>query len=219
MRTITDRRSNPFGMRPPCRQPCSTDVPAVFGYGDANADFHLVGDHPGVHGGVETGVPFTGAEASERLLAVLESVGLIDLDADDLPRPRNLFMSYLHLCCPTGDRDPTDAAYDDLERFFDAELRAIAAHVLLPVGDRAIRHVLETYTAKAAKFEADPGAGHAEEVAGSGFLVIPIREPTTWTDDEAETLRETLVGVLAADYRQTADLTRLNVSDEQYLVR
>jgi len=39
------------------RPDCESFVP---GYGDANADFHVVGDHPGVHGGVDAGIPFTG---------------------------------------------------------------------------------------------------------------------------------------------------------------
>mgnify|MGYP002760407047 CR=1 FL=1 len=49
MENVTDRTSNPFGMHPPCEQ-------FVPGYGDANAAFHVVGDHPGAHGGVDTGV-------------------------------------------------------------------------------------------------------------------------------------------------------------------
>ncbi|MFW6448439.1 MAG: uracil-DNA glycosylase family protein [Halobacteriota archaeon] len=219
MRTITDRRSNPFGMRPPCREPCSPGVSAVFGYGDANADFHLIGDHPGVHGGAETGIPFTGLETTEDLLAVFASVGLWSAEASDGPHPRNLFLSYLHLCCPPSGREPTPEAYADLERFFDAELRAIAAHVLLPVGDRAIRHVLNEYTAKASKLGDDPGANHATEVAGRGFLVIPVREPADWSADDADALERTLERVLASDYRQTADLTRFTGSDGQYLVR
>ncbi|MFB6308018.1 MAG: uracil-DNA glycosylase, partial [Haloarculaceae archaeon] len=56
MRNVTGRRSNPFGMQPPCES-------YVAGYGDANAHFHVVGDHPCVHGGAESGVPFTDAEA------------------------------------------------------------------------------------------------------------------------------------------------------------
>ena len=39
MENVTDRTSNPFDMRPPCER-------FVPGYGDANADFHVAGDHP-----------------------------------------------------------------------------------------------------------------------------------------------------------------------------
>jgi len=34
--------------------PCERFVP---GYGDTRAHFHVVGDHPGVHGGLDAGVP------------------------------------------------------------------------------------------------------------------------------------------------------------------
>ncbi len=39
MENVTDRLSNPFGMTYPCER-------SVPGYGDANAHFHVVGDHP-----------------------------------------------------------------------------------------------------------------------------------------------------------------------------
>ena len=43
MKRVTDRVSNPFGMRAP-------GEPAVYGYGDANADFHVVGADAETHG-------------------------------------------------------------------------------------------------------------------------------------------------------------------------
>ena len=138
MKNVTDRTSNPFGMRPPCEE-------FVPGYGDANADFHAIGDHPGVHGGRETGVPFTNA-AGRRLQGVLHAVGLLDGSGSDAPETETVFFSYLHTCVPDG--EPTPASYADCERFLDAELRAISAHVLLPVGERATRYVLANYTAR-----------------------------------------------------------------------
>lgn len=205
-------------MHPPCPHACGDDVPAVYGYGDANADFHLIGDHPGVHGGGRTGIPFTDAPAIDRLRSVFESVGLMEA-VDGVPRPRNLFMSYLHMCCPPDGSDPTEADYLNLERFFDAELRAIAAHVLLPVGSRPVRHVLETHTARWEKLEDDPATYHAREVVGRGFLVIPIKEPAAWEASDAAALRSRLHRLLATDYRQTADLTRFSPFDDPYLVR
>lgn len=132
MHHVTDRASNPFGMRAPCEH-------AVYGYGDPNADFHVVGDHPGVHGGLDAGRPFGDTAAGQRLLSVLADVGFVDeLSAED-PVYDDLFTSYRHMCATPDGRAPTDAEYDRLERFFDAELRAINAHVLLPVGQRATR--------------------------------------------------------------------------------
>ncbi len=207
MQNVTDRTSNPFGMRPPCEE-------FVPGYGDANAAFHLIGDHPAVHGGLDTGVPFTNA-AGRRLLAVLADVGLIDDPDADAPVPGELFLSYLHLCAD----DPTPESYADCERFFDAELRAIGAHVLLPVGERATDHVIRTYTARTPQRPLDMETLHASELRGSGWLVVPIADPADWEDGSAARLTETFETLLATDYRREADLGRFMPGDEPYLVR
>lgn len=207
MENVTDRTSNPFGMRPPCDR-------FVPGYGDANAEFHLVGDYPSVHGGRSTGVPFTNA-ASRRLLAVLADMGLLEDPDADTPALTNLFASYIHLCAD----DPTPESYIDCERFFDAELRAIGAHVLLPVGERATEHVIRTYTARTPSQPLDMDALHASELRGSGWLVVPIADPGGWEEGHAERLRESLDTLLGTDYRREADLGRFMPGDEPYLVR
>jgi len=221
VQNVTDRTSNPFDMSPPCDHACTPDGDhrAVFGYGDANADFHLVGDHPNVHGGRSTGVPFTDGVAGERLQPVLTEVGLLGDVYSDAPTVSNLFASYLHMCCLPDGESPTEGAYADLEPFFDAELRAIAAHVLLPVGERATAHVLYEYTARAAEIERGMGALHATPLKGRGFLVVPIRDPAEWSDDDGDRLREALSALLASDYRQTADLGRFTATDGSYEVR
>ena len=154
--------------------PCERFVP---GYGDANADFHVVGDHPGVHGGAETGVPFTGSEAATQLQRALQEGGLLHSVGDE-PAVERTFLSYLHMCVPAG--EPSDADYTEMERYFDAELRAIAAHVLLPVGERATRHVIETFTARAHRTEIEMDRLHGQELLGSGWLVLPIKDPEEW---------------------------------------
>jgi uracil-DNA glycosylase family 4 len=205
---VTDRTSNPFGMRPPCDR-------FVPGYGDANADFHVVGDHPGVHGGDATGVPFTN-ESGIRLQAALADAGLLAATGDQ-PVVEKTFLSYLHMCVPDG--TPTQAAYDDLERFFDAELRAIAAHVLLPVGARATAHVLENYSAQAWKTEIEMERLHGREMHGSGFLVVPIRDPAEWDETHHDRLVESLDTLRSTDYRRESDLGRFSAGGDPYLVR
>ena len=204
-------------MQPPCETSCSEDVPAVFGYGDANADVHVIGDHPGRHGGRTTGIPFTESDAGAALQSVLQAVGLL-ADPGEEPRLRNCFSSYLHACCPPADDDPSAAAYADLERFFDAELRAIAAHVLVPVGERATAHVLDTFTARRSD-ECDIESLHATEVRGSGWLVFPLSDPATWTTRDREQAVEALAALLDRDYRQTTDLGRFLATGDAYLVR
>jgi uracil-DNA glycosylase family 4 len=199
---VTDRARNPFGMTLPCGALPAGHRP-VPGYGDANADFHVVGDHPGVHGGATTGVPFTGSTAGERLQGVLHETGFAVERYADAPDYENLFTSYRCGCPPVDGAHPSAATYRELERFFDAELRAINPHVILPVGHRATAAVLEGYTTRAEKVPHDAAALHATDVRGRGFLVVPVREPTDWVDGDRAALVEKLEAVLASDYRQT----------------
>ena len=217
MENVTDGVSNPFGMRPPCPHDCVGGHRAVFGYGDANADFHVVGDHAGVHGGAETGIPFTGSESGERVLDVLAAVGL--LASRDPPVPENAFLSYLYLCCTPDGETPSPAEYADYERFFDAELRGIAADVLLPVGERATAHVLQEYTAKAHRIEVDMAALHGRQIRGRGFLVLPMQDPAEWDDDGVSTAVDALRSLRSIDYHQMVDLGRFLPDDRPYMVR
>ena len=219
MENVTDRTSNPFGMSPPCESPCAPEIEAVFGYGDANADFHVIGDHPAIHGGVTTGVPFTGSPTGEAIQQALFETGFASEPYRDEPEIENCFLSYLHLCCPPDGREPSGKEYGDMERFFDAELRAIAAHVLLPVGARAMEYVIEHYTAQRERIEIDMDALHASEIRGSGFLVVPVQEPTDWEEGDGQRLIDFLLAIRGSDYRRTADLSRFLGSDDLYFVR
>nr|WP_049888969.1 uracil-DNA glycosylase family protein [Natronococcus occultus] len=201
MQNVTDRTSNPFGMRPPFDRSPPGDRPAVFGYGDANADFHLIGDHPGVHGGADDGVPFSAPEV-EPLRAVLREVGFEDGTRDE-PVFEDLFASYVHMCTLPPGETPSEESYADLERYFDAELRAINAHILMPVGEQATDRVLEGYTTQRGRLDLEMASLHATEIRGRGFLIVPIREPAEWEDTEQEALRARLEAILGRDYRQT----------------
>jgi uracil-DNA glycosylase len=187
VKRVTDRVSNPFGMRAP-------GEPAVYGYGDANADFHVLGADAETHGGAGTGVPFTDSLAGERLQDVLHAVGFAADRYSDEPVFENCYLSYLRL-------SPGDPA--ELEPFADAELRAINAHILLPVGDDALSYVLEEFTTQARALPHDADALHAAEVRGRGFLVVPVGEPADWEPGDREALIDRLEALLDSDYRQT----------------
>ena len=214
MENVTSHTSNPFGMRAPCDPTRTNGETAVegrvvYGYGDANADFQFIGDYPNVHGGLESGIPFTGSTAGERLQSVLYEVGFAAEAYADEPVLDNCFLSYRYMCPTPDGRPPTAAEYARLERYFDAELRAINAHILLPVGERATAHVLEGYTTQAHKLTLDMAALHAREIRGRGFMVVPIRDPTEWDDDDRETLVDALLAILESDYRQTKGVATL----------
>ncbi|MFC6717833.1 uracil-DNA glycosylase family protein [Natrialbaceae archaeon GCM10025810] len=211
MKNVTDRSSNPFGMRPPIDADPDDDRPvAVFGYGDANADFHVIGDHPGVHGGKATGVPFTGTESGEAIQDVLRDVGFAT-GPRDRPTLENCFLSYLHMSRLPDGHEPTPEEYARHEPFFDAELRAINAHILLPVGERATDHVLSEYTTRRHRLDLEMERLHAREVRGRGFLVVPIRDPSEWDDDgeDREAIRDRLDAIRSRDYRQTKGVATL----------
>jgi uracil-DNA glycosylase len=106
-----------------------------------------------------------------------------------------------------------------MERYFDAELRAIAAHVLLPVGVRATTHVLKNYTARPVSTPPDLAALHGTELRGSGFLVVPIRDPAEWDDADHDRLVAGLDELQRTDYRREVDLGRFIAGDEPYHVR
>jgi len=217
VKNVTDRSSDPFDLRPPCDRPCPGGSQAVFGLGDANADVHVIGDHPGIHGGEETGVPFTGTGGGERLLRVLEAVGLLEV-RDGEPVPVGTFLSYVHMCC-ADEETPSEASYRTLERYFDAELRAISAHVLVPVGERPVRHVMESYTTLSGRVGTDHEVLHGQEIRGRGFLVLPVKEPDDWTADDAAHLESAFEDLLASDYRQLSDLGRFGPDGSHYFVR
>ena len=168
--------------------------PAVYGYGDANADFHVIGADAETHGGIETGVPFTDSLAGERLQAVLQAVGFAAEQYSDEPDLENCYLSYLRI----SPGDPPD-----LERYIDAELRALNAHILLPVGDDALSYVLSEFTTRSGTVPADSKRLHATEIRGRGFLVVPVREPAEWDRGDEAALIDRLEALLDSDYRQT----------------
>ncbi|WP_435349498.1 uracil-DNA glycosylase family protein [Haloarchaeobius sp. HRN-SO-5] len=212
MENVTDRVSNPFGMRPPEEYPPVDDGPdAVYGYGDANADFYVVGANPTVHGGETTGVPFTETVGARRLQRVLHDVGFLAEPYSDRPDADNLFVSYLFMPRLPNGRSPDEGDYETMERFFDAEFRAINPHVVLPVGATAIDRVLESYTTLRRKFTVpiDEDDVHATEARGRGFLVVPVKEPANWTVEDEAALRDRLTAILNSDYRQTKGVSTI----------
>ena len=211
MEFVADRRSNPFDLKPPCEQ-------FVPGYGPTDAHFHVVGDHPGVHGGLDTGIPFTDQPWSGQFFDALEAGGLvdgIDLDAGAVESSQTFF-SYIHAC---ADGAPSEASYGDLEPYFDTELRAITAHVLLPVGERATAHVFEQYTAIDADRASEMADLHATDHHGSGWLIVPIADPADWSERAEQALIECLRRILGSDYRQISDLGRFLPDDDPHFVR
>ena len=213
MELVSDRVSNPLDLSPPCDR-------FVPGYGAVDASFHVVGDHPGVHGGLHAGIPFTGKAWSDCFFDALTAGGLVadrDPGQGSLTVPET-FLSYIHPCV-ADETPPSPASYATMEPFFDAEVRAITADVLVPVGARATRHVLEEYTAQARRTDLDMASLHAREIRGAGWLVLPCRDPSEWTEGDSTAFVTALGDLRSRDFRQSADLGRFFTGDEPYIVR
>lgn len=188
---------NPFAISLPCRG----YVPS---WGRIDADFHLVRGRPADPDDDHESWLRAAGNPLGRLLA---SVGLLLEGA-----PANLYVSFVHGC-----PDSTVSAHR-LEAVFDAELRAITAHVLLPVGETATAFVLDQYTSR------DPGETpladlHANEISSGAWIVLPLQDPASWTDAETNDARVALKGILGRDYRREADLGRHLTGSGSYLVR
>lgn len=201
-------------MRPACPE-------FVPGYGATDGDFHVIGNHPGVHGGHSTGVPFTEMAWSDRFFGALAASGLLSTSNPEavLDSP-GTFFSYLHMCVPEpATETPSEQSYREMEPYFDAELRAITAHVLLPVGSKATEHVLRSYSAIDAARAAEMDDLHATELRGSGWLILPIKDPAEWTDSDERQLVKALDALLSSDYQQISDLGRFIADSDPYFVR
>lgn len=210
MEFVSETARNPFDIDPPCER-------YVPGYGDTNADFHIIGDHPGVHGGRSSGIPFTDCSWSSAFFDALERGGLLSVTENELVTHQT-FLSYLHACDP-GEPTPDENSYAEMEPYFDAEVRAITAHVLFPVGARATAHVLGSYTSKAVPESLDMSNLHGTEIRGAGWLVVPIADPEEWGPDDGDWLAERISALLETDYRQASDLGRFLAGNDPYFVR
>lgn len=181
----------------------------MLGYGDPDADVHVIGYHAGCHGGADTGIPFTGHPSGRQIRAVLAEVGLLDDPAANEPGTDNLYLSYLYMCPVAPGEAPPSGAVRELARFVDAELRAVNAHILIPVGAVASDHVLAEYTTLFEKLPAEMDTRHGRDVRGRGFLVVPMKDPSEWDMDDREMFVRRLRALLASDYRQTKGVATL----------
>jgi len=79
----------------------------------------------------------------------------------------------------------------------------INPQIIVPVGERPLRELAVEYTTRRPD-SFDIEAEHATTVRGRGFELVPMRDPASMTDDEADAFVEHMrENVLSRDYRQT----------------
>ena len=112
---------------------CTTRTRTVFGAGNKQADWMLVGEAPGQHED-EQGLPFVG-NAGLLLTEMLRAIGLTRED---------VFITNILKCRPPNNRDPH---IDEIERcndYLQRQQRLIQPKIILAVGRIAAQTLLKT---------------------------------------------------------------------------
>ncbi|MFB6293051.1 MAG: uracil-DNA glycosylase family protein [Halonotius sp.] len=196
---------NPFGMDEECTNCpnlCEPRNNVVHGYGDVGGEFLFIAERP--HAGAdETGVPFTGDDAGERLQWILGELGFVRSEPDaEEPDMQNAFCTYLTRC-RHPERPPTETEIDTCEPYLNAEVRMMNPQIIVPIGQRVIESLAMEYTTRKPD-EFDIDEIHATTVRGRGFELVPMLELDRQTDADSEAFIEHVTeNVFARDYRQT----------------
>ncbi|MCO8243819.1 MULTISPECIES: uracil-DNA glycosylase [unclassified Haladaptatus] len=203
MNAKQEERSNPFGMDEACTNCdlCESREQVVHGYGDVDAHFLFVGEMPSDRAD-ETGVPFTGDAAGERLQEILGRLGLNESPPDaEEPEIENAFLTYLTRC-HHPERGPTDGEIMTCEPYLNAEIRMINPEILVPIGEGALAEIATEYTTKPAA-DIDIVADHATTIRGRGFELVPMIRPENQTEEQTEAFVQHFHELMDTDYRQT----------------
>ena len=113
---------------------CEKRTQTVFGVGDENADWLIVGEAPGENEDRQ-GEPFVG-QAGKLLDNMLRSLGL--------DRARNVYIANVIKCRPPGNRDPQPDEVAQCEPFLQRQVALIRPKVIVALGRFAAQTLLKT---------------------------------------------------------------------------
>ena len=112
---------------------CETRTQTVFGTGNKNADWMLIGEAPGQSEDIE-GKPFVG-KAGFLLTEMLRAIGL---SRDEV------FIANILKCRPPNNRDPKVDEIDSCAKFLQRQIAAVRPKIILAVGRVAAQNLLKT---------------------------------------------------------------------------
>lgn len=112
---------------------CETRTQTVFGTGNKNADWMIIGEAPGQHED-EQGKPFVG-KAGLLLTEMLRAVGL---DRDEV------FITNILKCRPPGNRDPKPEEAESCSEYLRRQRALLKPKIILAVGRIAAQTLLNT---------------------------------------------------------------------------
>ncbi|WP_064577126.1 uracil-DNA glycosylase [Cupriavidus gilardii] len=117
-------------------QLCGARTRTVFGVGDREADWMLVGEAPGENEDRQ-GEPFVG-QAGKLLDNMLASL--------QLARGRNVFIANVLKCRPPGNRNPEPAEVEQCEPFLRRQIALVRPRLIVVLGRFAAQTLLRTTT-------------------------------------------------------------------------
>jgi DNA polymerase len=112
---------------------CKTRTQTVFGSGNKQADWMLVGEAPGQHED-EQGLPFVGS-AGLLLTEMLRAIGLTR---------EEVFITNILKCRPPNNRDPRADEVESCNDYLQRQLKLIQPKIILAVGRIAAQTLLKT---------------------------------------------------------------------------
>lgn len=112
-----------------------TRTQTVFGVGDPDADWMVVGEAPGEQEDLQ-GEPFVG-RAGQLLNEMLLAIGL---------ERREVFIANILKCRPPSNRDPVPSESEACESYLKQQLAMVKPRIILAVGRIAAQNLLKTTT-------------------------------------------------------------------------
>lgn len=146
---------------------CETRRRTVFGVGNANADWMLIGEAPGAEEDAR-GEPFVG-QAGRLLDNMLASVGM----SREGQTPRSVYIANVLKCRPPGNRNPQPEEVAKCEPFLLRQIELVGPALIVVMGRFAAQSLLGT-EASIASLRGKP---HRINVAGRQIPVVVTYHP------------------------------------------
>ena len=146
---------------------CETRKQTVFGVGNANAEWMLIGEAPGAEEDAR-GEPFVG-QAGRLLDNMLASIGMSRAGQT----PKSVYIANVLKCRPPGNRNPQPEEVAKCEPFLLRQIELIAPALIVVMGRFAAQSLLRT-DASIASLRGKP---HRIDVAGRQIPVVVTYHP------------------------------------------
>lgn len=146
---------------------CDTRTKTVFGVGNPNAEWMLIGEAPGAEEDAR-GEPFVG-QAGRLLDNILANVGLTRSGRT----PQSVYIANVLKCRPPGNRNPEPSEVAQCEPFLLRQVELVKPKLIVVMGRFAAQSLLRTDASIASL----RGRVHRVSVAGREFPVVVTYHP------------------------------------------